>query len=117
MPVVGGFTFRAPAIALSQICNGRRPVKWATAEHWLPEVLKKVLRVPLQLHTHYTAGLASMSYLKAAEAGVDAVDTALAPFAMALVPAWWPEFCSGYDVAAGAYLAWLLKSGRVRATS
>lgn len=33
------------------------------------------------------------------------------------VPAWWPEFCSGYDVAAGAYLAWLLKSGRVRATS
>ncbi|MBM3564642.1 MAG: 5'/3'-nucleotidase SurE [Alphaproteobacteria bacterium] len=34
-----------PAIALSQVCNGRRPVKWATAEHWLPEVLKKVLRV------------------------------------------------------------------------
>jgi pyruvate carboxylase subunit B len=44
--------------------------------------LKKVLRVPLQLHTHYTAGLGSMSYLKAAEAGVDVLDTSLAPFAL-----------------------------------
>ena len=30
------------------------------------------------------------------------------------VPAWWPEFCLGYDVAAAVYLAWLLRSGRVR---
>ena len=30
------------------------------------------------------------------------------------VPAWWPAFCSAYDVVAGAYLAWLLKSNRVR---
>jgi hypothetical protein len=30
------------------------------------------------------------------------------------VPAWWPEFCLGYDITAGAYLAWLLRSGRVR---
>lgn len=44
--------------------------------------LKKTLRVPVQLHTHYTAGLASMSCLKAIEAGLDIVDTALAPFAM-----------------------------------
>lgn len=29
------------------------------------------------------------------------------------VPAWWPAFCGSYDVVAGAYLAWLLKSGRV----
>jgi len=28
------------------------------------------------------------------------------------VPAWWPAFCSAYDLAAAAYLAWLLKSGR-----
>ena len=28
-------------------------------------------------------------------------------------PDWWPQFCFAYDVAAGAYLAWLLKSGRV----
>ncbi len=48
----------------------------------LIDALKKELRVPVQLHAHYTAGLASMSYLKAVEAGVDAIDTALAPFAL-----------------------------------
>lgn len=31
------------------------------------------------------------------------------------VPEWWPAFCSSYDLIAAAYLAWLLKSGRVRA--
>jgi hypothetical protein len=31
------------------------------------------------------------------------------------VPAWWPAFCSTYDVTAAAYLAWLLKSERGRA--
>jgi hypothetical protein len=31
------------------------------------------------------------------------------------VPAWWPAFCSAYDVVAGLYLAWLLKSNRVPA--
>lgn len=30
------------------------------------------------------------------------------------VPEWWPEFCLAYDVTAAAYLAWLLKSGRLR---
>jgi pyruvate carboxylase subunit B len=48
----------------------------------LVSALKKALRVPVQLHTHYTAGLASMSLLKAAEAGVDGVDTTVAPFAL-----------------------------------
>jgi len=33
------------------------------------------------------------------------------------VPTWWPEFCLTYDVAAAAYLAWLLGSGRVRAAT
>jgi hypothetical protein len=33
------------------------------------------------------------------------------------VPAWWPAFCSTYDVAAAAYLAWLLKINRIRATA
>jgi len=33
------------------------------------------------------------------------------------VPVWWPEFCMTYDVAAGVFLAWLLKSGRVRAAA
>jgi pyruvate carboxylase subunit B len=44
--------------------------------------LKKVITVPLHLHTHYTSGMASMTYLKAIEAGVDIVDTCLAPFAL-----------------------------------
>lgn len=33
------------------------------------------------------------------------------------MPGWWPEFCSAYDVTAAAYLAWLLKSGRIRAAA
>ena len=31
------------------------------------------------------------------------------------VPSWWPQFCLTYDVTAAAYLAWLLRSGRIRA--
>jgi ABC-type antimicrobial peptide transport system permease subunit len=31
------------------------------------------------------------------------------------IPAWWPAFCSAYDVTAAAFLAWLLTSDRVRA--
>ena len=50
--------------------------------HTLISELKKVITVPLHLHTHYTSGMASMTYLKAIEAGVDIVDTCLAPFAM-----------------------------------
>jgi len=48
----------------------------------LISALKKQFKVPIHLHTHYTSGMASMSYLKAAEAGVDIVDCALAPFAL-----------------------------------
>ena len=44
--------------------------------------LKNTVNVPLHLHTHYTSGMASMSYLKACEAGVDIVDCSLAPFAL-----------------------------------
>jgi pyruvate carboxylase subunit B len=48
----------------------------------LIKALKRTVRMPIQLHTHYTSGMASMMYLKAIEAGVDMVDTALAPFAL-----------------------------------
>ncbi len=44
--------------------------------------LKKELKIPVHLHTHYTSGQGSMSILKAAEAGVDIVCCALAPFAL-----------------------------------
>ena len=48
----------------------------------LVKELKKTVKVPIQLHTHYTSGVASMTYLKAIEAGVDIVDCALSPLAM-----------------------------------
>ena len=48
----------------------------------LVKALKESVKVPIQLHTHYTAGLASMTLLKAIEAGVDVVDTAISPMAM-----------------------------------
>lgn len=44
--------------------------------------LKEVLSIPVHLHTHYTSGMASMSLLKAIEAGADGIDTCLAPFAL-----------------------------------
>lgn len=33
------------------------------------------------------------------------------------VPVWWPQFCLTYDLTAAAYLAWLLRSGRIRAAA
>ena len=44
--------------------------------------LKKAVKVPIDLHTHYTSGLASMALLKSIEAGVDIIDTAMSPLAM-----------------------------------
>lgn len=48
----------------------------------LVKTLKANITVPIQLHTHYTSGMASMTYLKAIEAGVDIVDCSLSPFAL-----------------------------------
>ncbi len=48
----------------------------------LVKALKGAVKVPVELHTHYTSGMASMSVLKAIEAGVDIVDTASSPFAL-----------------------------------
>lgn len=44
--------------------------------------LKSSVKIPIDLHTHYTSGVASMTYLKAIEAGCDIIDTAMSPFAM-----------------------------------
>jgi len=44
--------------------------------------LKEVVDIPIDLHTHYTSGVASMTYLKAIEAGCDIIDTAMSPFAL-----------------------------------
>lgn len=48
----------------------------------LVKALKENIKVPIQLHTHYFAGVASMTYIKAVEAGVDVVDCAISPLAM-----------------------------------
>ena len=47
----------------------------------LVKTIKSEVSIPLELHTHATSGLGSMTYMKAAEAGVDIIDTALSPFA------------------------------------
>ncbi len=44
--------------------------------------LKETVSIPIQLHTHYTSGVASMTLLKAVEAGCDIIDTAISPFAL-----------------------------------
>ena len=50
--------------------------------HKLVSALKGAVSLPIELHTHYTSGVASMTYLKAIEAGCDIIDTAISPFAM-----------------------------------
>jgi len=48
----------------------------------LVKALKENIKIPIQLHTHYTSGVASMTYLKAIEAGCDIVDCAISPMSM-----------------------------------
>ena len=48
----------------------------------LVQALKDGSSLPIQMHTHYTSGVASMTYLKAVEAGADIIDTAMSPFSM-----------------------------------
>ncbi len=46
------------------------------------QALKDGSKLPIQLHTHYTSGVAAMTYMKAVEAGCDVIDTAMSPLAM-----------------------------------
>ncbi len=48
----------------------------------LVKMLKETVKIPVQVHTHYTSGLASMVLMKAIEAGADVIDTAMSPLAM-----------------------------------
>ena len=50
------------------------------AAYELVKKLKEVVKIPLGLHTHCTSGIADMTYLKAVEAGIDIIDTAISPF-------------------------------------
>ncbi len=51
-----------------------------TVAYKLVKMLKKEISVPIDLHTHSTAGWAPVTYMKAVEAGVDVIDTAMSPF-------------------------------------
>lgn len=66
----------ADSICIKDMAGLLRPY---TAES-LVRSLKEQLDVPIDLHTHFTSGMGDMTYLKAIEAGVDIIDTALSPF-------------------------------------
>ena len=65
-----------PAIAAA---NAYTPKNSVTE---LVTALKEAVKIPIQLHTHYTSGVASMTYMKAVEAGVDVIDCAMSPLAL-----------------------------------
>ena len=46
--------------------------------------LKKVIDLPIEVHSHFTSGVANQTYLKAIEAGADIIDTAISPLEMEL---------------------------------
>ncbi len=48
----------------------------------LVKAIKEISNLPIELHNHYTSGLAAMTYMRAADAGVDIIDTAISPFAL-----------------------------------
>ncbi len=48
----------------------------------LVKAIKKAVKIPVDIHTHYTSGLASMCLLKGIEAGADIIDTAMSPLAL-----------------------------------
>lgn len=50
--------------------------------HELVTSMKAITDKPISLHCHYTSGMASMAYLKAAEAGIDVVDCAISSMAL-----------------------------------
>lgn len=48
----------------------------------LVKALKAAINIPIEIHSHYTSGVASMTYLKAIEAGADIIDTDMSPLSM-----------------------------------
>lgn len=67
----------ADSICIKDMAGLLRPY----AAYNLVKALKQEINVPIDLHTHFTSSLGDMTYLKAIEAGVDIIDTALSPFA------------------------------------
>ena len=61
----------------------------------LVKTLKKTVKIPIQLHTHYTSGMASMTYLKAIEAGVDIIGYGVGTVCLEVLAAGGGADCGG----------------------
>ncbi len=48
----------------------------------LVSAIREGTKLPIDIHTHYTSGVASMTYMKCIEAGADIIDTAISPLSM-----------------------------------
>lgn len=68
----------ADSICIKDMAGLLRPY----AAEKLVRNLKTEINIPIDLHTHFTSGMGDMTYLKAIEAGVDIIDTAISPFAV-----------------------------------
>ncbi|MDR1516307.1 MAG: pyruvate carboxylase subunit B [Synergistaceae bacterium] len=68
----------ADSICIKDMAGLLSPV----AARSLVEAIRSRIDLPIQLHSHYTSGLAAMSYLEGLEAGADVCDCAISPFAM-----------------------------------
>ncbi len=69
--------YGAQSICIKDMANLLLPYE----AYKLVKAMKEVIKVPIHLHTHNKSGTGDMTYLKAIEAGVDIVDTALSPLA------------------------------------
>ena len=63
----------------------------------LVPALKSAVKIPIQLHSHCTSGVAMMTYMKAIEAGCDIVDTAISPWAMGTSQPATEVICKAYE--------------------
>ncbi|MDR1917103.1 MAG: pyruvate carboxylase subunit B [Synergistaceae bacterium] len=68
----------ADSICIKDMAGLLTPV----AARSLVEAIKTKVDLPIQLHSHYTSGLAAMAYLEGLEAGADVCDCAISPFSM-----------------------------------
>ncbi len=68
----------ADSICIKDMAGLISPVETAA----LVQAVKKETGLPIQIHSHYTSGMASMSYYAGLEAGADVVDCAMSPFAL-----------------------------------
>jgi oxaloacetate decarboxylase alpha subunit len=68
----------ADSICIKDMAGLLNPV----SAHSLVKAIKEKVNLPVQIHSHYTTGLAAMAYLSGLEAGADVCDCAISPFAM-----------------------------------